>query len=57
MLIGSAVIEIILVNVGHAWTYTTSQFLGIPLYMPIFWGLLGSTVISLYQDFANSNKS
>lgn len=50
---GGAVIEIVLVNVGNAWTYANSQFFGIPLYMPIFWGLIGTTVITLYQGLNN----
>ena len=47
--LGGAVVEIVLVNIGRAWVYSNPEFLGIPLYMPLFWGLIGTSVISLYQ--------
>ncbi len=48
--VGGALVEVVLVNMGNAWTYTNPQFLGIPLYMPIFWGLVGTTTVTLYQE-------
>jgi len=50
--LGGAAVEIALVNFGRAWTYAYPQFFGIPLYMPVFWGLAGTTTISLYQGIA-----
>ncbi len=48
---GGALAEILLVNFAHAWFYTNPQFYGIPVYMPIYWGLLGTTLIVMYDGF------
>lgn len=50
---GGAAVEIVLVNFGNAWTYANPQFFGIPGYMPVFWGLTGSVIISLYEGLAD----
>ena len=47
--VSGVIVEIILVNFGRAWNYSTPQFFGIPVYMPIFWGLLGTTIIVIYD--------
>lgn len=47
--IGGAFVELALVNYAHAWSYTFPQFYGIPVYMPLFWGLLGTTIVVLYD--------
>jgi hypothetical protein len=52
--LGSAIIEIFLVNIGNAWTYTIKNLFGIPLSMPLFWGLLGTTIIVLYEGLLES---
>ena len=51
ILTGGALVEIVLVNIGNAWTYTNPQFLGIPIYMPLFWGVIGTAIISFYHEF------
>jgi len=48
-----ALAEMLLVNVGHAWTYVNPQLFGVPIYMPLFWGLLGTTIIVLYDGLLN----
>lgn len=47
--IGATLVEIMLVNVGHAWKYAVSHIYGVPLWMILFWGLTATTIISLYQ--------
>ncbi len=47
--LGGGIVEMILVNIGQAWTYTTPHILGIPLYMPIFWGTIAAAIVSLYE--------
>jgi hypothetical protein len=47
--IGGSIIEILLVNYGHAWRYATPQFFGIPIWMPLFWGVVGTTIVVLYD--------
>jgi sterol desaturase/sphingolipid hydroxylase (fatty acid hydroxylase superfamily) len=46
---GGTCIEIVLVNIGHAWSYSTPQLLGIPVWMPLFWGVVGTTIVVLYD--------
>lgn len=46
---GGGVVEAVLVNFGHAWTYASPHFFGIPMYMPIFWGIVSAAVIALYE--------
>ncbi len=50
--IGGAIVEIIMVNIGRAWSYVTPQVLNIPLWMPLFWGLVGTTSIVLYMEIS-----
>lgn len=51
--IGGAVVEIILVNIGHGWNYENPDFLGIPFWIPFFWGLVGTTAVVLYDGLVN----
>ncbi len=51
--IGGAIVEIILVNFGHGWRYSNPNFFGIPIWIPLFWGLLGTTVIVIYDGLNN----
>lgn len=53
--LGGAIVEIMLVNISHAWSYSNSQLLGIPLYMPLFWGVVGTTIIVIYNELLNSD--
>lgn len=48
--VGGGTTEILLVNLSHAWSYANAQFFNIPIYMPIFWGVLGTTLIVLYDS-------
>ncbi len=50
----SAIVEIILVNMTHAWSYTNAQFFGIPYWPPIFWGLLGNSLITFYEGISKN---
>ncbi len=42
--------EIILVNFGRAWSYTGPGFLGLPIQMVLFWGVVGTTVVVIYNE-------
>jgi hypothetical protein len=56
--IGGAFVEIILVNVGHGWTYSTPDFLGIPVWIPLFWGFVGTNIIIVYDGLVlGTNKN
>lgn len=50
---GSAMVEIILVNFGGAWKYSAANFFNIPVWMPLFWGVVGTTTIVLYKGMTN----
>ena len=50
-----AIVEIIMVNIGHAWSYSASQILGIPIWMAIFWGLVGTTIIVIYNELTKTH--
>lgn len=47
-------VEILLVNYAHAWSYTRPQFMGVPAYMPLFWGTIGTTIIVAYDGFMDN---
>jgi hypothetical protein len=51
--VGGTFIEIILVNFGHGWSYSNPKFFGIPAWIPLFWGLVGTTIIVLYDGLTN----
>ena len=44
------VTEMVFVNVVSMWSYLHPQLLGIPVYMPVFWGFLGITTVLLYDE-------
>jgi len=48
--LSSALVEIIFVNFGNAWSYTNKEFFGIPLWIPLFWGILATTMINSYDS-------
>lgn len=50
---GGAIVEIILVNSGHGWSYSNTNMFGIPIWIPFFWGLIGTTTIVLYDGLIN----
>ena len=47
--VGGALVEIVLVNFGHGWSYTNPHFFGIPVWIPLFWGFVGTTIIVIYD--------
>jgi hypothetical protein len=47
--VGGAIGEILLVNVGHGWSYSHPDFFGIPMWIPLFWGVVGTTIIVTYD--------
>lgn len=44
-------IEIVLINYGHGWTYSNPNVFGIPIWIPLFWGLIGTTILVIYDGF------
>ncbi len=51
--VGGAVTEILLVNVGHGWSYSNPNIFGIPIWIPFFWGFVGTTILVIYDGFTN----
>lgn len=49
---GGAIVEILLVNMGEAWSYSSSQLFNIPVWMPLFWGVVGTTIVVVYEGLA-----
>jgi hypothetical protein len=47
--IGGAIVEILLVNLGGAWKYSSPQLFNIPVWMPLFWGVVGTTIVVMYD--------
>jgi hypothetical protein len=52
--IGGAITEGLLVNFAGAWSYDSSQLFDIPVWMPLFWGVVGTTLIVLYDGLTES---
>jgi hypothetical protein len=48
--------EMVLVNVAEAWSYETPHILGVPVWMPLFWGLAGTTLV-VAHDGLTGGKS
>lgn len=57
MVIFSAVVEVIFVNFAHAWTYIGPTLFGVPVHMPMFWGILGTSVLSLYESTRTGRRA
>jgi len=55
--VGGAVVEILLVNSGSAWNYSSSQLFGIPFWIPFFWGVMSTTIVVLYDGLINRTSS
>lgn len=51
--IGSVLVEVILVNVGGLWEYSDRHFLNIPIWMAFFWGVIGASIVVIYDKFVN----
>jgi hypothetical protein len=54
--LGGAIVEILLVNIGGAWSYTSSQLFNIPVWMPLFWGVVGTTVVVMYDGLTEKSR-
>ena len=52
--VGGALVEIVLVNFGHGWSYMNPDFFGIPAWIPLFWGFVGTTIIVIYDGLTNT---
>jgi len=50
--VGGAIVEISSVNISHAWSYSNAHFFGIPIWIPLFWGVVGTTIIVLYDGLS-----
>lgn len=53
---GGLAVEVILVNIGHGWSYTKPDLFGIPIWIPFFWGLIGTTTIVLYDGMMSEKN-
>lgn len=51
--LGSAIVEIVLVNTIHAWAYTDTYMFGVPVWAPLYWAVLGTTIVSLYEGLTS----
>lgn len=51
--VGGAIVEVILVNLGDGWRYSNPDIYGIPVWIPLFWGLIGTTSVVLYDGLVN----
>jgi len=55
--VGATLVEVILVNVAHAWKYVDSyNIFGVPIWMSLFWGVAATTMISLYEGLTEVRK-
>lgn len=52
--IGGPIMEIVLVNFSKAWSYSNSQFFGIPIWIAPYWGLMGTTIIAIYEELTKT---
>jgi len=50
VVMGSGIIEVFLVNFSEAWTYSSTYLLGIPIWAPLFWGIVGTNLIVIYNN-------
>jgi len=47
----SFLIEVLLVNVSKAWSYTSSYYLNVPVWAPLFWGFIGIIALTFYKRY------
>ena len=50
---GGTLVEMALVNYSGAWNYATQHVMGMPIWMPLFWGNIGITIVQLYEWVKN----
>ena len=48
--VGTGILENTLLAITNAWVYSNADLFYIPIFMPIFWGLLGTTLIVFYKE-------
>ena len=48
--LGGGITEVFLVNSGSVWVYSISQFMGIPIWIPLFWGTMATAIIVVYNE-------
>jgi uncharacterized membrane protein YoaT (DUF817 family) len=51
--VSGAITEVLLVNSGSVWTYSISQFYGIPVWIPLFWGTIATTIVVIYNGLVD----
>lgn len=54
--VGGAFVEVLLVNISNAWSYASTQLFNIPIWMPLFWGVVGTTVIVMYEGLVEKRS-
>lgn len=54
--IGGAIAEILLVGVGGVWSYSSTQLFDVPVWMPLFWGVVGTTIVVMYDGLAEERS-
>jgi hypothetical protein len=52
--LGGGVTEIIIVNSSHSWSYSNTQLFGIPIWIPLFWGVISTAVIVAYDGLTRT---
>ncbi len=52
----SAIIEALLVNFAGAWSYALRAPLNVPVYMPLLWGLVGTSLLTIFEHSPQSKK-
>lgn len=52
----SYLVEIMLVNIGKAWEYSSYYFLNVPIWASLFWGIIGVSSLSVYNLIFKSSK-
>jgi hypothetical protein len=55
VVVGGGITEVLLVNTGSVWTYSISQFMNIPIWIPLFWGAIATTIIVAYDGLIKRN--
>lgn len=49
--LAGAAAEAVAINHG-AWTYANPQFLGVPVWLPLLWGIAGVTVVRIERKLS-----
>lgn len=54
--VGGAIAEALLVNIAGAWSYSSTQLFNVPIWMPLFWGVVGVTIVVMYDGLAEGRS-